>query len=141
MFQFYIHCELSFVQIVSSHCTLFLLHILEMMMNVTMTLQQTTKYSTFHVLLFVTPLFLIFSSTILLPPLVFIYVHSFMFPFPLLFSIVSQSHSLHLCFLNSRTSKVFMTSNNKRKQLSMITPFFSSLTFSPVAFSFLLVIF
>jgi hypothetical protein len=38
---------------------------------------------------------LLFFSTIPLPPPTFIHAHSSMLPFPLLFTIVFQSHSLH----------------------------------------------
>jgi hypothetical protein len=51
-----------------------------MMMNVAMTLQPTAKYSThLHILLFSTPLLLLFFSII--PPFIFVYVHSSMLPF------------------------------------------------------------
>jgi len=56
MFQFDLYHELSFVQIVSSHYTLFFLHILKMM-NATMTIQPTTEYlALLHALFFTTPL-------------------------------------------------------------------------------------
>jgi hypothetical protein len=76
----------------------FLLHIQKMMINATITLQPTIEYSTcLHVLFFSTLLILLFFSTISLPPVVFIYIHSYALPFPLLVSMVFQSHSLHSC--------------------------------------------
>jgi len=60
------------------------------MMNVAMTLQPTIEYSTnLQILLFSIPLLLLFFSTIPLPPLAFVYAHSFALHFPQLFSIVS----------------------------------------------------
>ncbi len=95
MFQLYLFLELSFMQIVFSHYTPSLLHISKMMMNTTTTLQPTTKYSTLLLYLFFsTPFILIFFSTILFPPS-FVCAHSFALPFPLLFSIVFELHSLH----------------------------------------------
>jgi hypothetical protein len=61
-----------------------------MIMNVMVTLYPMAKYSThIRAFLFSTPLLLLFFSTILLPPLASVYVHSSMLPFPLLFCIVS----------------------------------------------------
>jgi hypothetical protein len=75
-----------------------LLQIPKMMMNVATTLQPTTKYST-HLLFvfFSTPLLVLFFSTIPLPPHVFICIHSYVLPFPLLFFIVFQWLYLHSC--------------------------------------------
>ncbi len=82
MCQSYLYHELSSTQIVSFHYTPSLLHIPKMMMNVAMTLQPTAKYSThLHILLFSTPLLLLFFSIISLPPFIFVYVHSSMLPF------------------------------------------------------------
>jgi hypothetical protein len=72
-----------------------LLHIPEMMMNVTTTLQLTAEYSTLLFLLFSTPLLLMLFSIIPFPPPTFVYAHSSKLPFPLLFTIVFQLHSLH----------------------------------------------
>ncbi len=92
----YIYSELSFAQIVSFHYMLFLPHISKMMTNATMTLQPTTKYSThLHILLISTPFLLLLFLTILLPPPTFVYVHSYVLPFPLLFVVVFQLHYLH----------------------------------------------
>jgi hypothetical protein len=82
MFHFGLYNELSFAQIISSHCTFFLMHILKMMKNGAMTLQPTTEYSALlHILLFTTPLFPFLFSTIPLPPLVLVYAHFFVLPF------------------------------------------------------------
>jgi hypothetical protein len=79
----------------------------------------------------------LFFSTILLPPPPFIVFHSSALLFPLLFSVVSQSHSLHSCCYEFQNLKMFTTSNNKHKLLSIVTPFFSSLNTSPITFIFL----
>jgi hypothetical protein len=90
--------NLSFVQIAYSHRTLFLLHIPKMTMNAVMILQLMVEYSTHLFFLFFSTLLLLpFFSIILLPPPAFVYVHSYMFHFLLLFFIVSQSHFLHSC--------------------------------------------
>ncbi len=95
MFQLYLCLELLFTQIVSSHYMPSLLHIPNMM-NATTTLQLIAEYSTFFFsLLFSTPLLLLFISTIMLPPLAFVYAHSSDLPFPLLFVVVFQLHFLH----------------------------------------------
>jgi hypothetical protein len=61
-----------------------------MMVNATVTLQPTAKYSALHhALLFSTLLLLLFFSTIQLPRLASVCAHSFAFPFFLLFSTVS----------------------------------------------------
>ncbi len=83
------------------------------------------KYSTlFFFLLFSTPLLLMFLSTILLPPPGFVFVHSSMFPFPLLFTIVFQLHSLHsYCY----EFQNFENAHNFQQQCKLfftITPFF-----------------
>jgi hypothetical protein len=63
MFKFYICYELSFVQIISFHCTLCFLCILKMMMNAIATLHLMTKYSALHhVLLFAIPFLFIFNN-------------------------------------------------------------------------------
>ncbi len=73
-----------------------LLHILKMMMNAVATLQPMVEYSTFLLFLFFSTLHLfLFFLTISLPPPTFVCVHSFVFPFPLLFIVVFQLHSLH----------------------------------------------
>ncbi len=96
MFQLCLCFQLSSTQFVSFHYMPSLLHLLKMMMNAVTTLQPMDKYSTFlFSLLFSTPLLLLFFSTIHLPPLAFFYVHFSMFPFPLLFFIVFQLHTLH----------------------------------------------
>jgi hypothetical protein len=62
-----------------------------MMMNAVATLKPMVEYSTrLRILLFSTPFLLLFFSTILFPPPTFVYVHSFMLPFPLLFSVNFQ---------------------------------------------------
>jgi len=72
-----------FVQTISSPYTSSLLHIPTMMMNAVATLKPMVEYSThLFFLLFSTPFLLLFFSTILLPPLAFVYVHSSMLPFP-----------------------------------------------------------
>jgi hypothetical protein len=66
-----------------------------------MTLQPMAKYSALlHALLFVTPLVCVcvFFLTIMFPLPISIYVHSSRLPFPLLFSIVFESHFQHSCF-------------------------------------------
>jgi hypothetical protein len=90
------------------------------------------EYST-HLfsLLFSTILLLLFFSTILVPPPPFVVFHSFALLFPLLFSIVSQSHSLHSCCYEFQNLKMFTTSNNKHKLLSIVTPFFHPWTPHP----------
>ncbi len=100
--------ELLSVQIVSFHYMFSLLHIpkMMMMMNATMTFQPTTKYSTCLLsLLFSTPLLLLFFSTIPLPPLAFVCVHSSTLPFPLLFFVVFQWHFLHSCYCELQNFK------------------------------------
>jgi hypothetical protein len=60
------------------------------------TLQPMVEYSTLLIsLLFSTPLLLFFFSIIPLPPPTFACVHSYVLPFPLLFAIIFQLHSLH----------------------------------------------
>ncbi len=82
--------------IISSNYMPSLLHISKMMMNAVATLHPTTEYSTFLLfLLFSTPLLLMLFSTLSLSPPAFIYAHSSTLPFPLLFAIVFQLHSLH----------------------------------------------
>ncbi len=93
MFQLYLCLELSSTQIVSSHYMSSFLHIPKMM-NAMMTLQPIAKYLTFIFLLFSTPLLLLMFSTIPLPPPTFICTHSSALPFPWLFTIVFQLHSL-----------------------------------------------
>jgi len=58
-----------------------------MMMDATATSQPMTEYLTL--------LLSLLFSTILLPPPTFICAHSFALPFPLLFVVVFQLHSLH----------------------------------------------
>ncbi len=83
-----------------------LLHILKMMMNATMALQPTAKYSTrLFSLLFSTPLLILFFLAIPLTFPVFVCVHSFALPFPLLFFVVFQSHSLHSCYCEFQNFK------------------------------------
>jgi hypothetical protein len=73
--------ELLFVQIASSQCMLFLLHIQKMMMNVAVTLQPMAEYLTsLHIVFFSTPL-LIFFLTILFPPPDFVCAHPLCFFF------------------------------------------------------------
>jgi hypothetical protein len=124
MFQFYIYHELSFAQIASSHYTFFLLYIVKMMMNVMVTSQPMAEYSTRY-------LFLLFSNVLLLlfllPPPTFICAHSSALPFPFLFSIVFQLHSLHSCCYELQNLKMHRTSNNKDKLLLTIILFFSVL--------------
>lgn len=43
--------------------------------------------------------------TLLLPPLVYVYAHSYVLPFPLLLSIVSWSYSSHSCLCELKTLK------------------------------------
>jgi hypothetical protein len=95
MFKLYLYFELLSSQTVFSHYTPSLLHIPKMMMNVVVTLQPTAEYSTLFSMFFSTPLRLLFFSTIPLPPLAFVCAHSYVFPFPLLFTIGFQLHSLH----------------------------------------------
>ncbi len=96
MFQLYLCFELSFVQTISFHYMFSFLHIPKMMMNVVTTSELTAKYSTFlFFLLFSIRYLLLFFSRILLPHVAFIYVHSFTFPFPLLFTISLQLHFIH----------------------------------------------
>ncbi len=98
MFQVYLCVKLSYVQTISSHYTLSLLHISKMTMNVTTTLQLMVEYSTCLLFLLLSTLILhLFFSIILLPPLAFICAHSFALHFPLLLSIVFQWHFLHSC--------------------------------------------
>jgi hypothetical protein len=105
MFKFYICYELSFVQIVSFHCTFCFLRILKMMMNAVTTLHLMTKYSAFHhVLLFAIPFLFIFS-TISLPLLISFCVHSFALPFSLLLFVVSQSHFMRSCLCELQNLK------------------------------------
>jgi len=115
---------ISFAQTISSHYTPSRLHILKMMMNATTTLQPTVEYSTFLFLLFSIHILLLFFSTISLPLLTFVYVHSSVFPFPLLLFVMFQWHSSPHDVVNSKTSKMHITSNNKHKFLSMVTLFF-----------------
>ncbi len=137
MFQLHLYHELSSTQFVSSHYTPSFLHISEMMMNVTMTLQPTAEYSThLHALLFSTFFLLLFSSTISLPPPASSCAYFFVFPFPLLFFVDCILYTR--VAVNSEISKMRITSSNKRKQLSTITSFFLSFNFSLVAFIFLL---
>ncbi len=70
-------------------CMLCILHNLKMMVNVMVTLQPMAEYSTLHH---------IFFSTIPLPPLVSICVHSSTPPSPLLLYVIFQSHFLKSCF-------------------------------------------
>jgi hypothetical protein len=92
----YIYHELSFVQILFSHCTFFPSAHFKDDDEWDGDLQPTTKYSThLHVLIVSTPLLFLFFSTILLPPPTFVYAHSYVLPFPLFFFVVSQLHSLH----------------------------------------------
>ncbi len=96
MFQLYLCLELFYAQTVSFHYMPSLLHIPKMMMYATMTLQPTIEYSTLLLsLFFSTPLLLLFFSTILLPLPSFVCVHSTTLPFPLLFVVGFQLHSLH----------------------------------------------
>ncbi len=120
MFQVYLCLELSSTQTVYSHYIPSFLHISKMMMNVMTTLQPTAKYSTFLSLLFSTPLLLLFFSTILLlllPLFVFTPLH-FLFPCYSL-QFFNCTHTT----MNSKTSKLCTTSNNKHKLLLMVTPF------------------
>ncbi len=114
MFQLYLCLELLSPQTVSSHYMPSLLHIPEMMMNVTTTLQPTAKYSTLIFLLFSTPLLLMFFSTIPLPPPTFVCAHSSKLPFPLLFTIVFQLHSLHSYYCELQN---FKNVHNFQKQI------------------------
>ncbi len=98
MFQLYLCLELLSTQTIASHYTPSILHISKMMMNATTTAHPTAEYSTCLLSLFFSiVLLLLFFSTIPFPPLIFIYVHFFALPFPLLFAIVFQWHSLHSC--------------------------------------------
>jgi hypothetical protein len=90
-----------------------------------MSLQPIVEYLTFLLsLLFSTPFLLLFFSTILLPPTAFICAHSFTLPFPLLFVVVFQLHSLHSYYCEFQTLNMCTTSNNKHKLLSTVTLFF-----------------
>jgi hypothetical protein len=82
------------------------MHIPKTMMNVAVTLQPMAEYST-HLLslLFSPPLLVLFFSTTLLPLLVFVYAHSFVLPFPLVFSIAFQWHYLHSCYYELQNFK------------------------------------
>ncbi len=107
--------ELSSLQTTSFHYTPSLVHIPKMVMNATMTLQATIEYST-HLLylLFLTPLLLLFFTTIPLPPLAFVYAHSFVLPFPLLFSTIFQWKFVHSCYYEFQN---FENTHNFQQQM------------------------
>ncbi len=106
MFLIWIYLELSYVQIAYCHCTHCLLHTLDMLGNATMTLVPIVECLAFqHILFFSTLLMLLFFSIVLLPLHVFVYVHNFVFPFPLLLSIISQLCFPHSCFCELQNLK------------------------------------
>jgi hypothetical protein len=107
------------------------------MMNAAVTLQPT-EYSTFlFSLLFSTPLLLMFVSTIMLPPPTFVHAHSFKLPFPLLFVVVFQLHSLAFILLRTlklwKCAQLLTTNANCFRWLPC---FFSSLNILLVTFIF-----
>jgi hypothetical protein len=109
-----------------------LLHIPKMMMNATTTLQPTVEYSTrLHNLFFLTPLLLMFFSTISLPPPPSVYAHSSTILFLFLFFIVFQSHSCFCDFQNFENAHNF---GKKWKPFMMVTPFFPFLNFPLITF-------
>jgi hypothetical protein len=94
------------------------------------------EYSTFLSLLFSTHLLLLFLS-IPLPPLAFVCAHSSTLPFPLLFAIVFQLHSLHsyCCeFPKLRKHTQLLATNTNCFQQPCF--FFLSLNILPVTFIF-----
>jgi len=101
------------------------------------TLQPMVEYSTFLIsLFFSTPFLLFFFSIILLPPPAFACVHSHVLPFPLLFAIIFQLHSLHsyCCeFQNFKNTQLPVTSINCFQRLFH---FFTSLNILPITFIF-----
>jgi len=107
-----------------------------MIMNVAMTLQPTTKYSTLLSLLLSIALLLLFFSKIPLPPHAFVCAHSSTLLFSLLFAVIFQMHSLHsYCYELQNFENV----HNFQQQTQIAFngyPFFLSLNIFPITFIF-----
>jgi hypothetical protein len=80
--------------------------------------------------LFSTLLLLMFFSTILLPPLAFVCAQSSMLPFPLLFIVVFQMHSLQSYYVLSLCCELKNFENTHNFQQQMQIVFYGYLIFS-----------
>jgi hypothetical protein len=123
MLWFYIFFEFLYVQIASSHCTFFLLHILKMMVNAMMTLFPTAKCLALQYSLLLSTLLLLFffqQFNFFLSPFVFTRLCFFLPCYYLQF--LNRIFCIHAS-IHSRTSKTHIASNNKRKQVLTITSF------------------
>jgi hypothetical protein len=122
MFQFYIYLELSYAQIASSHCTLLLLHTLKMMANVVVTLLPVAKCLA---LLYSQLFFFFFNSFVSFSyfRLCLLLCASFSLATLYNFSITLSALML-LCILELQKHTTF---DSKRKQISIVIPFFSIL--------------
>ncbi len=105
------------------------------MVNAATTLLPTVKCSTLlYSLLFSTYLPLLFFSTHMFPIPIFICVHFFMLPSPLLLSAIFQSHFLHSCFYELQNFE--KTHNFLQQMKTSFNSYFLSLNFLPLAFIF-----
>jgi hypothetical protein len=118
--------ELSYAQIASSHCTLYFLHVLKIMVNVVATSLPTTMLLSTLLLFFFFNNFVSSSYLCLCSRFLFLY-----------YSLQFFNHTFctHVS-VNSIILKTHTTSNNKQNQFLIVIPIFWSLSFLPIPFNF-----